>query len=193
MSGETSTRPYDGTRRREAGRERVLAAAVRLARAQSGWTWEDLTFRAVAAEAGTSERTVYRHFPSQADLHSALMERLREEADVSFEGLAADEVADTARAMFRSLAHYAPVRRGAAASVSPALVEMDRRRREALLAATGGDRATAAALDVLWGVEAYELLVQRWGMTSEEAAEVAGRAIEAVLAGRGGGTSEPGR
>ncbi|MBF4161619.1 TetR/AcrR family transcriptional regulator [Nocardioides acrostichi] len=174
-----STRSYDGSRRREQGHERVLAAAARLAKAQSRWTWQDITFRAVADEAGVSERTVYRHFPTQAALHDALMDRLRAEADVSFEGLDASGVAEMARRMFRSLDRYTP-HPVDATEHSPTLVAVDRTRREGLLAASDGDRRLAAVLDVLWSVESYERLARAWGMDADHAAEAVGWAIETL-------------
>jgi hypothetical protein len=40
--------------------------------------------------------------------------------------------------------------------------------------------ALAATLDVLWSVEAYERLVDRWGLDPKEAMAVIARAIDAL-------------
>jgi AcrR family transcriptional regulator len=44
------------------------------------WDWDGLTFRALAERAEVSERTVYRHFPTERKLHDAVMERREDEA-----------------------------------------------------------------------------------------------------------------
>ena len=72
MNSEAVTSNYDSPLRqeqKEATRRRILDAAGRLM-ADRGL--EDLSFTAVAKEAGVKERTVYRHFPNK----SALLEGL---------------------------------------------------------------------------------------------------------------------
>lgn len=79
-------RRYDSPRRRELAaqtRERIVDAGSALVHSFPAWDWRDLTFRAVAERAGVGERTVYRHFPTEADLHDAVLRRLEDEAGVS--------------------------------------------------------------------------------------------------------------
>ena len=62
-------RRYDSTVRRarvDETRARILAAGSQLAHRASRWDWSDLTARTIAAQAGVSERTVYRHFSTFA-------------------------------------------------------------------------------------------------------------------------------
>ena len=99
-------RKYDSSRRQQQGRERVLNAALNLARVSSGWNWADITFKAVADSAGVSERTVYRHFPTQRDLHDALMVRINQDAQISYEDLAIDDVAQVVGRLFTSLSTF---------------------------------------------------------------------------------------
>ena len=58
------------------------------------WDWDQLTFRAVAAQAGVGERTVYRHFPTERLLHDAVMHRLHEEAGVDYGSVTIDNLAE---------------------------------------------------------------------------------------------------
>jgi len=53
-----------------------------------------LTFRAVAERAGVGERSVYRHFPTKRLLHDAVVQRLEEEADITYETFALANLAD---------------------------------------------------------------------------------------------------
>src|ERR1700738_4556375 len=84
----TSRRSYNSPARQKAAaatRERIVGAGVRLVREFTTWNWDELTFRAVAERAQVSERTVYRHFPTERHLHDAIMQRLESEAGISYE------------------------------------------------------------------------------------------------------------
>ena len=188
----TARRSYESPVRRqgmEATRERIVTAGVELVRALQTWDWSGVTFRAVAERAGVGERTVYRHFPTERALRDAIMAGLARAAGVDYESVTLSTVAETAGQVFRSLASVAPTPTHGLA-LDPALVEADRQRREALLRAVAADRPElaeaqrvrlAAALDVLWGVESYERLVDRWGMEPEEATAVLAWMIEVVI------------
>ena len=81
-------RPYNSPARRQRvaeTRERIVAAGAALVREFTTWDWDGLTFRAVAELAGISERTVYRHFPTERHLHDAVMARLEDEAGITYE------------------------------------------------------------------------------------------------------------
>lgn len=183
------SRRYDSPVRRQQAaetRERIVAAGSALAREFDSWRWDALTFRAVAERAGVGERTVYRHFPTERVLHDAVMTRLEDEAGVTYEGL---ELADVPRIAARVF----EARRAFAAGevvdepTDPLLVEVDRRRRDALLQAVANAtptwdksqrRATAALLDVVWSMPAYERLVGAWNLDGDDAT----RAISWLLA-----------
>jgi AcrR family transcriptional regulator len=190
--GVDARRRYDSPVRRqqmEATRERIVAAGVELVRGLKTWDWTELTFRAVAERAGVGERTVYRHFPTERVLHAAIMAGLAKEAGVDYGSVTLATVAETAARVFRSFDSL-EMRPPLEPPPGPAFVEEDRQRREALLRAVASERAgwserrrvaLAAALDVLWSVEGYELLVDRWGLAPEEATAILGWAIGTLV------------
>jgi AcrR family transcriptional regulator len=189
-------RRYDSPVRRQRAaetRERILQAGSALVHGFPSWDWRDLTFRAVAARAGVSERTVYRHFATEQELHRAVMRRLEDEAGITYEGLRLADLAEvTARILESTLSFaVAPVR------ASPPFVEEDLRRRQALLAAvtelTGSwpdlERQMAAAvLDVCWAIPSYERLIGSWDLDPAEATRavtgVIGLILDAIQDGR---------
>src|SRR5213595_3751824 len=96
-------------RRRQvaATRERILDAGSALVHGLPTWDWRTLTFRAVAEQAGVSERTVYRHFATERELRDAVMRRLEEEAGVSYEGIGLDDLAPVTALVFSARASFA--------------------------------------------------------------------------------------
>jgi AcrR family transcriptional regulator len=143
----------------------------------ASWDWKDLTFRAVAVRAGVGERTVYRHFPTERHLHDAVMQRLEEEAGITYEDVTLHNLADVTTRVFATRHSFA-VRGSVVEPDDPTFVAVDQRRREALLRAvsasaehwTDDERATAAALlDVLWNLPSYERLVGVWNLGGEDA------------------------
>ncbi|MCU1603354.1 MAG: regulatory protein TetR [Frankiales bacterium] len=174
----TASRRYDSPARRrqqEQTRERILDAAVEIAREQDDWDWHGLTYRAVAERAAVGERTVYRHFATSEDLHDAAMRRLIAAAGISYDDMTLDDVALLARRFFRALPRF---RVRPPASGGPAAQQADRRRREAVLRAVSAEtsdealaRRSAAVLDVLSTQAAYERFVGTWGMSPKQAGE----------------------
>ncbi|MFC5744261.1 TetR/AcrR family transcriptional regulator [Actinomadura rugatobispora] len=174
-------RSYDSpVRRRQAAetRERILAAASELVHGFATWDWRGLTFKAVAERAGVGERTVYRYFPTERDLHGAVMRRLEEEAGVSYAGLDLDGLPDVAARAFAALSSFAVSRWTGEYPRQPALVAEDERRRDALVRAVAPSapdwseterRMAAAALDVLWHLPSYERLITAWNLDDDQA------------------------
>lgn len=180
MAADT-TRNYDSSRRQSQGRVRILDAALGLARDRGGWSWDQITFKAVAAAAEVSERTVYRHFPTQRDLHEAILLRINEDAEISYVGLAPEAVPDVVDRLFRSLETFTPDLL-ARTHPSDAAIAMNKERMEALTRAYQGDARLAALVDVLWSTDAYERLVLSWRMTTEEAVDAVTWALTALTA-----------
>lgn len=176
-----STRNYDSSRRQSRGRDRILDAALELARARAGWNWVDITFKAVAAAAEVSERTVYRHFPTQRDLHEAMLLRINEDAEISYDDMASTGVPEVVGRLFRSLDSFTPDVVGRP-KPSDAAMAMNRERMQALLGAYQGDARLAALVDVLWSTDAYERLALSWRMTTDEAIDAVTWAIAALAA-----------
>jgi AcrR family transcriptional regulator len=173
-------RRYDSpVRRRQAAetRERIVVAGSELVHEFDSWHWDALTFRAVAERAGVGERTVYRHFPTERHLHDAVMARLEEEAGVTYEGLDLDALPEITARVFSSRRSFA-AREAVDAPDAPLFVEVDERRRDALLHAVTAatpmwgeaERTTVAALlDVVWSMPAYERLVGAWAFEGDDA------------------------
>jgi AcrR family transcriptional regulator len=174
-------RRYDSPLRRERvaqTRERILAAGSELVHGFTTWDWKGLTFRAVAERAGVGERTVYRYFATERELHDAVMRRLGEEAGISYDGIGLAELGPVSARLFASLPSYAVTRWAGEEPSQPTLVEDDAVRREAVLGAVAGpaadwdedERRTAAAmLDVLWSVPSYQRLLTAWQFDGERA------------------------
>lgn len=197
----TATQPerrrYDNTLRRERAeqtRERIAAAGAELVHESSIRDWRGVTIGAVAERAGVNKRTVYRHFANERVLRDAVFRRTEQEAGVDLAALRLDGVAEAATRVFRYVSRY-PL--DAPPTLDPTLVDANRRRHDALLAAvkehagswSSTDRTLAAAtLDVLWALRSYEQLVNDWQLDRDDAIRAITWAIglveEAVRDGR---------
>jgi AcrR family transcriptional regulator len=196
MSG-TGRRPYDSPVRRQQvadTRERILAAGSDLVHGFERWDWRELTVRAVAKRAGVSERTVYRHFSHERELHQAVMRRLQEEAGDPLDGLTLDRLPAVVADLFSYLSSFAITSR---TTSDPTFAAVDENRRRALVAAVEPSTAewseteremAAALLDALWSVDAYQRLVTVWGLDTGEATRamsgLTGLLVDAIRAGR---------
>jgi AcrR family transcriptional regulator len=173
----TERRQYNSPLRRQQlaeTRSRILAAGSALVHEFPTWDWRNLTFRAVAEQAGVSERTVYRHFATEQELHRAVMHRLEEEAGVNYEGLRLENLGKITERVFARLPSFAVP----PSPIEPPFAEEDRRRHDALLAAvselavdwTAGERDMAAGmLDVIWATQSYERLTTAWHLDPQRA------------------------
>jgi AcrR family transcriptional regulator len=158
-------------------------------------TGADLTYSNVAEAASVQERTIYRYFPTKADLEAGLwgwiLEHLthidlkaKGEEDLiaamrnSFKGF--DDGASLIQAMLHSRQGL-KIRQGQ---------QTERRMMfEACIAAAVPEAPprirtpAAAALQVLYSASAWETLRSFWGMDAAQAADVVELAIRAMLAG----------
>jgi len=175
-----TTRRYDSpVRRRQAAetRDRIVTAGSELVHELPTWDWRGVTFRAVAERAGVGERTVYRHFPTERHLHDAVMARLEEEAGVGYEDLDLATLPEITARVFSSRGSFA-AREAITTDGDPLFVEVDQRRRDALLRIvttatptwTESERRTIAALlDLVWSMPGYERLVGVWDFDGDDA------------------------
>ncbi len=180
QSGPRAKRPYDSPARRRRvaeTREGIVSAGAGLVREFTTWDWDGLTFRAVAERAGLSERTVYRHFPTERHLHDAVMARLEDEAGITYEDVELGNVARVTARFFESLHRFA-VEETVHTPVGPAFVGADERRRAALLRAVSAEapdltevqqRIAAGLLDVMWSPASYERLARAWKLDDQTA------------------------
>jgi AcrR family transcriptional regulator len=173
-----------------ATRARILDACVAIME-RGG----DLTYAAVASEAGVQERTVYRHFPARIDLQSGLWSWILEHLTrVDFSAKTTDELVAHVHRSFAGFDAGAPLIQAMLHSPQGLEVRLGQQaQRRAMFEATVANviptapadarRAAAAALQVLYSAPSWELLRSFWGMDAAEASEVIEMAIRAMLAG----------
>lgn len=166
-----------------------MSAGATLARSFTTWDWKELTFRAVADTAGVSESSVYRHFANERELHDAVMQRLGEQAGVTYEGVTLDQVAGVAGRVFAAMSGFA-VSAWAPQVDDPTFTTIDQVRGQALRDAVEVAAphrspqqrdAAAGVLDVLWSPVSLERLMVQWRMSPEQATEVIKWAIGLVV------------
>jgi AcrR family transcriptional regulator len=186
-------RRYDSPVRRQRAqetRDRILAAGSELVHGFASWDWDGLTFRAVAERAGVGERTVYRYFPTERHLHDAVMQRLEEEAGITYEDVDLDNLTEVTRRIFATLHRFA-VSTWVNEPDDPTFAVVDDRRRRALAEAveaaapdwSSTDRETVTALlDVLWNPPSYERLVTTWKLPGDQATDAITWLIDLVIA-----------
>jgi AcrR family transcriptional regulator len=192
--GVPGRRRYDSPVRRERAartRDRIADAGVALVRELPSWDWRSVTFAAVAARAEVGIRTVYRYFPTERDLHDAIMSRLQQAAGGgTYEGLTLGDLARATARLHAALPSLSVSRWAPEVPDQPTLAEVDRRRRDALFTAVADatrawsqeERAMAAAvLDVLWGVSPYERLTTAWNLEGQQATVALTWAIDVLV------------
>ena len=164
-----------------------MTAGAALVREFTSWDWDGLTFRAVAERADVSERTVYRHFPTERQLHDAVMARLEDEAGITYDDVELGTIAEVTGRLIASLQRFS-VEQTVRTPQSPAFLGADERRRTALLHAVQAEapdltdvqqRIAAGLLDTVWNPATYERLASAWGLDDD----VAFGAIEWMISG----------
>lgn len=202
MAESAPRRTYDSPVRRERvaeTRERIVAAGSELVHGFDGWNWEGLTYRAVAEQAGVGERTVYRHFPTERLLHDAVMQRLHEEAGVTYEDVTAANLTEVTARVLESMARFSPGPPALELPDDPTFAAVDQRRRAALHRVVGelgldeaAGETVAALLDVLWNLPAFDHLVRGWDLDAERASASLRWLIGLVLRAAAEGDAPPG-
>jgi len=173
-----------------ATRVRILEACAAIMEAGA-----DVTYGAVAAQAGVQERTVYRHFPTKVELEAGLWGWILEHlTHVDFEARSEDDLVAAVRRSFAGFDEGAPLitamlhsRQG----LDVRLGQQDARRamfQGVVAAAVPGAPPVvrgelAAALQVLYSAPSWELLRTFWGLDAAAAASVVELAIRSLLAG----------
>lgn len=191
----SETRTYNSRLRQEqaeATRERILAAMADLLLTEG--RVESVTNRAVAAAAGVTEITVYRHFPSREVLLRGLWEWLNRRNGVT---VGMPEGADDLIAKLPDL--YATFDAAPAHIVGAITSQQGREMRESLneprraaflgvvaeaapdLPAAEQEKA-AAMLQLVYSAYGWISLREQWGITGQPAAEAATWAVETLLA-----------
>ncbi len=180
-------------RQEQAGatRERILAAMADLLLTEG--RIEQVTNRAVAAAAGVTEVTVYRHFPSRDVLLRGLWEWLNRRNGVT---VGMPESADDIIAKLPAL--YATFDAAPAHIVASLTSQQGREMRESLneprraafLSAVveaapdlpaGEQEKAAAMLQLIYSAYGWVSLREQWGVTGERAADAATWAVQTLL------------
>ena len=186
MSSSQSANLRD--RHTAATREQILDVAFELLTRHPN---DACSHEAIAKKAGMGARTVYRYFPSRAELLQALWERLRETTGIRFPG-AEEEVIPFIRGMFQqfenndaliravlSSAISSEVRKTGAArgradlakSLSGALAGLPPRRQSQII----------AVFLTIYSGNFWQTLRDRGGLSAPEAQEAAVWTLEALL------------
>ena len=155
---------------------------------------EGLTYACIAAQAGVTERTVYRYFPTRDDLLRGLWEWLSTRGGPQI-GMPKSEAAltDNLKPLFTGFDSVASLMRAVMlSSWGGDLRSSMRERRVEAFTATTADAATglppadkrkaAAIIQLLHSGYAWLEMHQSWGLDGNEAAEASAWAIRTLLA-----------
>ncbi|MFN3326028.1 MAG: TetR family transcriptional regulator [Bryobacteraceae bacterium] len=175
-------------RQMDATREAIVSTAFAMVESEPGGL---LTHEAVAAKAEVAVRTVYRHFPSRAELIGAIWERLKERTGTEFPETEA-ELLELAPRLYRSFdAHEALVRAflssGAGGEVRDRGSGEGRPALERTLAQAARHldperRAEVVAVFLaLYSAPAWQMMRDRGGISGEQAARAVEWAMRALL------------
>lgn len=176
-------RPHTGRRRNEAARQAVLDAALRLFREDPG-----VTVAAIAAEAGVGKQTLYRWWPTKyAILLEAFVDMGRAVVPEPDTGTLDGDLTAFLKATFAPLDDVAPLLRTLMAEaqrdpgILATLQDFTEGRRTVLRGILGrhdvtGDDAESA-IDQVYGVLWYRLLLGLPTYTGDQAAALAGRLL----------------
>jgi AcrR family transcriptional regulator len=155
--------------------------------------WSQATHEALARRAGVSRQTVYRHFPDQQNLMSAVWSERLNPLFLGEPRLTEAELVENlphTYAKFEDQADLIGVVQSTPQGRALRMSAKDRRAamfREATAAATQGlseREATmaTAAIQLLHGGQAWIEMRQQWGLSSQEAAKACAWAIRTLLA-----------
>ena len=170
-------------------RARIIATAIELMR-QGGEGV--VTIRAAAAVAGVTERTIYRHFKGRDALLRSAWKRMAELVGAPPSPETADALVERPRNLFPRLdrerdlvrAYLHSEERGAGST------RTDEPRQRRIIGCVRDDleyldepslRRRAAIADLIASAYAWQYMQEFWGLTGEEAGEVAAEAIEILL------------
>ncbi len=130
---------------------------------------------------------MYRYYANERELRDAVIARLEDEAGITLEGLALDDIAEHTARILEYVSSFPLASR---TPDEPTLLAAHQRQRDVLVTAVSArtaswpatDRDVAAAvLDVLWSVASYERLVVDWGLDAPEAVNGVTWAIRLVV------------
>jgi AcrR family transcriptional regulator len=174
-------------RQKAATRELILATAMEIFLRPE----ESFSHEAIAVHAGMSPRTVYRYFPTQADLLTAMWQRHREKTQTRFPTTEA-EMLPLVTVQFRHFEEHSGLVRALLASPNSEQVlahgwrEGHTAFQKALAGITAGlpeeqARSLVAVCQSIYSAPFWQMLRTRGQLSGSEAADAATWAMEAVL------------
>jgi AcrR family transcriptional regulator len=169
--------------------ERILEA---LAEQLDEEGWETFSIARVAARAGVSEPTVYRHFPNREAMVEALSAWLEERVVFPTLPTSVDEIPVLAHALFDHFHENAPmVRASLQTRLGREVSDRGRRRRDREKVARGAEvfrhlppaeaRAASAVLRVLFSRESWVMITGRLGIEPSAASAAVSWAAKALI------------
>jgi AcrR family transcriptional regulator len=192
MKTEEQTSTYQSPLRegqKAATRQRIIEAAHRLM-ADRGLS--ELSFAAVAKEAGVQERTVYRHFPNKDALLDAFWAWINPSLGVPAAPVSEAELIESLPRVYAGFDKHEHIMR--ASRVSPLGSELRKRtnkERQAVFrnvvapAAEGLPKRETewltAAVQLLYSGAAWQTMKDYWGYSGEEAGKACAYAIELLF------------
>lgn len=175
-------------RRRAATREAIIDAAVAMLRQNPG---APFSHEVLAEKTGIAARTIYRHFPTRADLTTAFWGRIRDDTGTRWPETESG-IATSVKTLFRQFERHAPFVRAAiaAAAATNSPVHGSAEGRAAFGHALAGllERLPAAeqqqliaACLAVYSAPFWQMLRDRGQLSSTAAAETAARVLEAAI------------
>ena len=176
---------------KEQTRTRIIDSAIDLMR-EAGE--EPLTIASVAARAGVTERTIYRHFDNREKLIRAVWRRMQGRVASGGFPRTAEALLSSPKTLFPRFDELGELVRASIHSAAGLEIRMhsNAERTEALLASVRDAlphldekalRRRAAIAQLINSAQGWDVLTRFWGMTGEEAGEAAAEAL-AVLIGK---------
>jgi AcrR family transcriptional regulator len=171
-----------------ATREAIIDAAVVMLREDPG---APFSHEVIAARTGIAARTIYRHFPTRADLTSAFWVRIRDDTGTRWPETESG-IATSVKALFRQFERHAPFVRAAIAAAAatnhPAHGSAEGRAAfghalEGLLdrLPPGQGQQLIAACLAIYSAPFWQMLRDRGQLSSTAAAETAAWVLEAAI------------
>lgn len=173
----------------QATRDRIVEAAFALF--QRGRGQEEVTFKAVASEAGVTEMTVYRHFATRDELLQGLWGKVNASIGVGMPETL-DALLGRNEEVYLGYDRVAPLLLAAITSRQGREMRLSRKtqRQKAFLKVAGGisprlspkERTRIAAiLQLLQSSYAWDSMRSNWDMSPQEIAEATRMAMESVV------------
>jgi len=175
-------------RQRAATRQVIVDAAFRMMRDEPTVAFSHET---VAARARVAPRTLYRHFPAQADLTLALWERIRDTAGIRWPHSEA-EIVQSLRVTFDQFEEHAQLTRAviaAAANIAHSVHGSAKGRAAFRLSLSAiltplpreeGDRLVAGCVS-MYSAPSWQMLRDRGQLSQHDACDAGAVALDAVL------------